>query len=302
MEIVAFEPEMAEGVARCYNELITSVPECYPVPVERFATIEALAAEKRGRVRDEQLMVARSEDGGVAGFVHVGIAAPTKHDSFMKDDAPAIRFLAYRPGERAVGQALIGWAEDWAAEGGFDQIFAWVCGWRYRFYHFPCAHLSQHMGHVRALFGMNGYEVVDVEHYLTWRHFPAVEAGRPAFEFDLKVSDTQGRLGLCLEVKATAGEEVLGVCRMERGQASPGPESEAWCFCDNLWVIDRVQGKRLGRYLLATALNEVRRTGCKHAAISTEGSNYRAQLMYTNMGYQMTDCTLAFRKELSRAS
>ncbi len=301
MEIVPFEPGMAEAVARRYNDLIEPVPECYSVSADRFSDLTALAPRKSDRVRDERLMVARCADGEVAGFVHVGIGTPTKHDHFMHGDAPAIRFLAHRPGERAVGQALIEWAEGWGRERGFGEVCAWVSGWRYRFYHFPCAHLSERMGHVRALFGMNGYEVVDAELYLTWYDFRPPEPKHPSFDVDLSTAQVEGNFGPALEVTATVAGEQAGVCRMDRGQASPGPESAQWCFCDNLWVADRLQGKRLGMYLLSAALKEMHEAGCRHAAISASGPNYRAHLFYTNLGYQVADHTVAFRKGLRDA-
>ena len=75
MDIVAFEPGLAASLARCYNTLVEPVPECPPVPAERFASPEAL---RHKRLRDEEIAVAR-EGGDAIGFVHVGIALPAKH-------------------------------------------------------------------------------------------------------------------------------------------------------------------------------------------------------------------------------
>ncbi len=76
MEIVGFEPTMADDVARCYNDLIEPVPDCYPVPADRFASLAGLAS---GRLREEAMMVA-VESGEVVGFVHVGIALPAEEE------------------------------------------------------------------------------------------------------------------------------------------------------------------------------------------------------------------------------
>jgi GNAT superfamily N-acetyltransferase len=294
MQVVSFEPSMADDVARCYNELIAPVPECSPVEAERFASLEAL---RHDRLREEQIAVPR-EGGEVAGFVHVGLALPATGDEYPTGEPAAIRALSYRPGERRVGQALLGWAEEWARERERADVVAWHAGLRYRFYHFGWAHLSERIGHVRALFGMNGYREVDSELLLTWPDFEPSPAERPEVEFELKLDWHDGPIGPRLSVLAMRDEKEVGHCRIDHGQHSQGPRAQEWCYCNALWVADALQGRRLGRYLLSTGLAEMRKAGCRHAAISTNGTNYRAQLMYTNMGYRMTDYTVAFRKEL----
>jgi len=294
MEIVPFEPNMAAGIARCYNQLIAPVPECYPVSEERFASVQSLAHE---RLRDEEIAVARQR-GEVVGFVHVGVALPVEHYQELEGEPGVIRFLSYRPGERSVGQALLEWAEAWARNRERDAVVAWEAELRYPFYHFGYAHLSERIGHVRALMGMNGYREPGGELYLTWPHFTPPKTERPPFDFDLQVEWREGPTERWLSVRATQGEERVGRCNMDLRQQSPAPDAQQWCYCGELWVRERLQGKRLGMFLLATALSEMRAVGCTHAAISTGANNYRAQLMYTNLGFQVVDYTVGFRKEL----
>lgn len=293
MEIVTFEPKLAEGVARCYNDLIEPVPECYPVSPDRFASVEALAHR---RVRDEEIAVAL-EGRDVAGFVHVGVALPTKGDHEPKGEPAVIRFLSYRSGQRAVGQALLQWAEAWAGEHGKDTMVAWEAELRYPFYHFGYAHLSEHIGHVRALLGMKGYRELGGELYLTWRDYTPPEPPRPPLDVEPKLEWREGTIGRRLSVSAMQDNKEVGRCDMDRGQHSR-PSATDWCFCDALWVQDELQSKRVGTFLLCAALTEMHERGCRHAAISTGHDNYRAQLMYTNLGYQLTDYTVVFRKEL----
>ena len=294
MEIVPFEPDMAEGIRRLYNELIEPVPECYPATSARFESVEALGHK---RLHDEQLMVARSEDGGVAGFVHVGLALPAEEDDLPRGEPAAIRFLSCRVGERRVGQALLEWVERWARGKGRSEVVAWHAGLRYPFYHFGWAHLSERIGHVRALFGMNGYEEYDAEVFLTWRDYEPPEVVRPKLEFDLRLDWREGPLGEKLTVEAMDGPKSLGHCTIDWGQHSR-PGAKEWCYCNSLEVKDELQGKRLGRFLLGTALAAMKEKGCRHAAISTNGTNWRAQLMYTNLGYRFADQTYSFKKEL----
>jgi len=293
MEIVAFEPGMAKAVARLYNELVEPLPECHPAASTRFESLDAL---KHKELRDEQMMVAR-EEGTVIGFVHVGVLLPAERPRRIPGEAPVIRFLSYRVGERRVGQALLEWAEGWAKEQGHRELHAWPSATRYPFHHFGAAHLSERIGHVRGLFGMNGYEVHDSEMLLLWRDYEPPAVKRPPLEFDVELVHWEGPMAERLGWVAKAGETQLGMCSMDWGQHSR-PDAKEWCYCNSLEVKDELQGKRLGTFLLGTALAAMKEKRCKHAAISTNGTNYRAQLMYTNVGYRFADLTYGFRKQI----
>jgi GNAT superfamily N-acetyltransferase len=299
MKLVPFAPAMAAGVARCYNHLILPVPDCYPVPPERFASLEGLTSPL---LRDEAITVAQDDDGHVRGFVHVGISTQSKDSGDPPAGLGVIRVLAYRPDERPVGKALLDWAEAWMRERERTAVLAWSYTYRYPFYHFHCAHLSERIGHVRALLGLAGYQEMRRELFLAQRDFVPSVPQRPDIDFELKLNWTDGPIGPHLEVNALQGGERVGCCFMDRGQDSPSPEAQDWCFCVWLWVADRLQGKRLGRFLISTALQEMHRAGCRHASISTGWENHRAALLYTSLGYQHTDRTVCFIKLLDEAS
>jgi len=296
MRLVPFAPGMAAGVAACYNHLIASVPECHPVLPEQFADLEGLTSQ---HLRDERLMVAQAKPGDVRGFVHVGIVAGGL--DYRPPMGPGtIRFLAYRPGERLVGELLLDWAEAWAREQECTVVTAWNGSYPYPFYHFPGgAQLSEHIGHVRALFGMAGFEERGSELLLTWRDFVPPAPQPPALGCRLELVWTDGPR---LKVQAVRGQEELGHCIMDRGQVSPSPEADDWCFCLALRIAEPFRGQRLGGLLIATALQEMRRLGCRHAALSVSWANHRAVLMYTNMGYRHADRTCNFIKVLDGSS
>jgi len=294
MDIVAFEPGLAESLARCYNALVEPVPQCYPVPAERFASPAAL---RHKRLRDEEIAVAR-EGTDAIGFVHVGIALPANDYEEPQGEPGVIRFLSYPVGRRPVGQALLEWAEDWARNRSRDTMVAWEAQVRYPFYHFGHAHLSERIGHVRALMGMNDYHEIGGELHLTWRNFAPPKLDRPSLDFDLNAEWEEGTTGKRLAVRAMRGQQKVGYCHMDLPEQSPSPDASRWCYCAELSVAQRLQGKRLGLFLLSSALHEMRKVGCDHSAITTGWRNYRAQLMYTNMGFQVSDYTVVFRKEL----
>jgi len=296
MRILPFEPDLSAQVAALYNEAVAPVPDCHPVALDRFASLEKLASE---HLREEALVLAQTEDGRAVGFVHIGIALPVKEeeeDWLPKGEPAAIRFLYYQPGYRQAGQALLDWAERWARERARSYLVAWHWLHRYPFY-LPYCYLSEYLAHVRALFGMNGYREHLSELYLRWPDFTPPEPARPDLDFDLITEQAQGNYGPRLRLRAIRGEQEIGECCMDRGHWS-APDANDWCFCDELHVIDDLQGKRLGLFLLATGLQEMRKQGCRHAAITTNWANYRAALMYTNLGFQHADRTYSYRKDL----
>jgi len=297
MHLVPFESHLAADVTALYNEAVAPVPDCHPVAADRFASLEKLA---RRNLRDEALMAAQSDDGRPVGFVHIGIALPVKEeeeDWLPKGEPAAIRFLYHQAGHRQAGQALLDWAERWARERARPYLVAWHWLHRYPFY-LPYCYLSEHMGHVRALFGVNGYREDLSELYLRWPDFTPPQPVKPDLDFRLVTEKADGSYGPRLRLRAMQGGRELGACLMDRGHWS-APNAAEWCFCDGLDVIDEFQGKRLGLFLLATGLQEMRKQGCRHAAITTNWTNYRAALMYTNLGFQHADRTYSFRKDLA---
>ena len=296
MDIVPFEPQMAEKITRLYNELIEPVPDVHPVPAERFASVGALTSKW---LRDERVMVGR-HDGEVAGFVHVGVALPADESPCPKGEQAAVRFLGYRLGQRDVGRRLLEWVDEYAREQGRSTVLAWHYFARYPFYHCPWGQLSQRMAHVRALFGMYGYaEAGDSEIYFHWHDFEPPAAPTPPLEVEMKPRWSDGPLGSRMVLRAMQRDRELGSCCMDRGQTSPHPDAADWCYCDWIGVKEEHRGKRLGVFLLVSALHEMKRAGCKHAAISTTWNNYRAALFYTNLGYRFADQTYSLKKDVA---
>ncbi|NIM07310.1 MAG: GNAT family N-acetyltransferase [Armatimonadetes bacterium] len=306
MEILQFQPDMADGLARCYSDIVSHVPHCQAVTAETFSSMEQLATPA---CREEALLAA-SEKGEVAGFVHVGIALPPSKEWDLQNEPGVIRFLSYRPGERRIGEALLQAAEKWARERSRTAIAAWYWNYRYPFYHLPHALLSDRLGHIHSLFGMAGYAAKEGEVFFEWQDFNPPAPVKPPLEFQLQIEWQEqvehdpheyGRGGVV--VKAIHKGKWLGQCNIlhmnDKSSCSKAPE---WSFCDNLAVEQPIQGKGVGRFLLATALTEMRDAGCRHTAISTNATNHRAYLFYTNFGYRFLDRTFWFHKELQQAS
>ncbi len=301
MEIVEFEKEMAAGVARCYNELVAPVPYSEPVGSEWFSDLKHLA---RAPLREESLLAARGDSGEIVGFVHVGVAPPATEEWHVKGEPGIIRFLAYRPGERPVGKALLDSAEGWLRQRERSEVIAGHYNYMYPFYSLPCGHISERMSHVPPLFGMAGYSVCESEVIFEWPDFEPPRVRRPEFEVEVTAGKEEiGTSGAGVAVRAKQGEQEIGECVMAWLGSDPRrPELSDWCSCSSIHVNEPHQGKGLGKYLLARGLAEMRKAGARHAMISTDWNNWRAYLFYTNFGFRFLDRTFGFRKMLGEVT
>lgn len=300
MEIVPFEPKMAEDVARCYSDVVASAPYCEPVGGEWFADLTRL---ERQPLTEEEILVAR-HGGEAVGFAHVGVAAPASEDWHYKGEPGVIRFLAYRQGRRPVGAALLEAAERWLRERGRPRIIAGHCNFMHPFYHLPFGHISERISHLPPLFGMAGYAVEDSEVFFAWEDFESPMVHQPDLGVEVVVEwrDQVETFGPGVVVHPKRGNKTFGECHIVRlGWDTWRPEISEWCFCTSLHIDEPLQGKGLGKYMLSLGLQEAREKGLRHAMISTDWNNYRAYLFYTNFGFRFLDRTFSFRKDFDRA-
>ena len=297
MEIVGFDSGMADAVARCYRDAAASAPFCAPVEGRWFTDLGRLA---RHPVREEVVLVAR-EGARIAGFVHAAVAAPATEQWHVAGEPGVVRFLAYRPGERAVGKALLEAAEAWLRGRGRAEIIAGHSAFMYPFYHLPFAHMSERMAHITALFGMAGYVPAESEVLFEWPEFDPPSVPRPGLDVEVRVERRDiDTLGPGVAVNALRKGREVAECLMVRLDSQKWrPELAGRCFCSSLHVDDAFQGKGLGKHLLSVGLGEMKRDGMRHALISTEWNNHRAYLFYANFGFRFLDRTFSFRKQLA---
>ena len=293
-------PDDLSAIHNLYNALLVGrVPHCWPVAPSTLEGVlgEGEAEHDEVRLLEQAVLVAGS---GAEGFVHVGRQAVHK---WQEHEVGVIRFLAYRRGERAVGDALLEAAESWMRERRLEHGTVMPQVWRYPFYGFPHAYLSDHLDHVQALVRFRGYKRSGGEVFLDWPEMRPEPGVRPeGLDFDLGVEDVPGEGRLPgLRLRALQGDEIMGTCVLVSGADSSPSADEAhdFAFCDWLGVNEKHQGHGLGRFLLAQAMFLARERGYRHGAISTALSNDRAFLFYTNHGFQVVDWTYEFSRELS---
>ncbi len=297
MEIVEYTPELLEPMTACYNRLTTDVPHSYPVTEAEFG--EELSSAPPGGHPDiffisQHTFVATSDDT-VLGFVQARVDELRRH----KCNLGIIRFLGYLPGERRTGQALLEKAEAHLKMQAATRIVAVPQKYRYRFYHFGHAYLSNALAQVQALLAFNGYERTAGEVFLAWKNYDVTPTplAQP-LEITVEWEEGRGKLPNCTVRGCRAGEEV-GVCEsLCGGEFSSHSDAQDWCHTMWLGIEDEFQGQGIGRYLLQRALQEMRKVGYRHALISTAWDNHRAFLFYSNFGYRVTDWTYEFSKSL----
>lgn len=301
MEIHQYTPDMQTSVTQFYNHLTADVPHCYPVKEEEFAVamqrITTDIADLKEDGLDSETAFVATTNGVIQAFIHVGISQIGDN---REETVGVIRFMGYERGERRVGQAVLEKAEEYLKAFNVPRISAFPQDCRYRFYHFSHAYLSDALDQVQGLLGFNGYRRSEGEVFLDWENYvvtPVPSSLPVTLSIDWK--EGRGQHPNCTVLAHQDGEEV-GICEsICGGEFSSHPDAQDWFHTVWLGVEDDFQGQGLGRYLLQYALQEMKKVGYRHAAISTAWDNYRAFLFYSNCGYRTVDWTYEFVKNLS---
>lgn len=227
-------------------------------------------------------------------FVHVDFG------HIRDEDIGIIRFLGYERGARHAGQAVLEKAEDYLKAFNVTRIFAFRSERRYRFYHFEYAFLSDALDQVQALLGFNGYCRCNGWVFLDWENYDVTPISAPIpVTLSVAWKDERGQRPNCV-VEAHQDNEEVGSCiSVSGGEYSDHPDAQNWFHTVYLEIEDEFQGQGLGRYLLQYALQEMKKIGYQHAAISTRWDDYRALLFYSNCGYRTVDRTYTYEKVLS---
>jgi GNAT superfamily N-acetyltransferase len=289
-------------LAPVYNaQIVGAVPHCYPVSAEQlaaFTTSSTMLDNVMDALDRQQLIVVR--DGAhLRGFAHVSSGMIMSGEG--SQTGGFIHFLTYERGCRGAGQALLDACEAYLAEDSPSSRIWAFDGHFYRFYHLGYPLVSDHMGHVYGLLGMNGYApVAPGEVFLHAPDFEVTPAPPPDDRAAIEVAypqDMADRPGINLRVTKGKTHWQVGVCyARSAGEFCRAPEAQETLVIEGLGISKPWHNKGWGRYLLLRTLDEARQLGYRHTTISTARNNYRAQLFYTNYGYRVTDTVYSFVK------
>lgn len=294
MEIIPYESKMASELALSYNNLVNDLPHCYPICAEDFES--ATSIQSHSRLSQESILVAR-ESSSIAGFIHFGVQNPRKKNEEPKG---IIRFFWYEKKHRMAGQALLEVAENCFRECNLKQIRAFHQNYRYPFYHLDHVYLSDRLGHIHGLMGINGYKREDGEVYLDWPNYDPVAPISVDLPFSIDLEweqEKDKRPGISLHAYHE-GKDIGSCVCISAGEFTNNEAAQDWLFTVWIRVIPKFQGRSLGKHLLQRALQEAYGVGYRHAVISTNIHNYRALLFYSNFGYHVVDWTYGLHRKL----
>jgi GNAT superfamily N-acetyltransferase len=298
MEVLQYSSDMLSPLTAFYNRLTVDVLHCYPVTEEEFALAMRGVTDnvKDSETLDTETAFVAMSQGIVLGFVHAGVGQIGDN---REVEVGVIRFLGYERGERRAGQAVLEEAEAYLKARNLAQVFAFSADCCYPFYHLEYACLSDALDHVQALLGFNGYRRHVGEVFMDWTDFSvSLTPADVPITFSVDWKQDLGELPNC-DVFAHLDGEQVGVCgSFSGGRFSRHPDAQDWLVTVWLDVYDEFQGQGIGRHLLQYSLQEMRKIGYRHAAISTNWENYRAMLFYGNCGYRVVDWAYEYHKKL----
>ncbi len=298
MNIVQYTPKLQSVLTAFYNRQTVNVPHCYPVKEEEFAlamvgVTTGKADIQEGGLDFETAFVA-IENRAVQAFIHVGIGQVGANREIP---VGVIRFLGYERGARRAGQAVLEKAEAYLKAYNVARIFAFPYGYLYRFYYFGSGHLSDALDQVQALLGFNGYHRSRGEVFLDWENYSVTPTpSSMPVTFSVEWEQGRGQLPNCTVTAYLDGKEIGDCDAVSGGQFSSHPDAQDWFYTAAIAIEGPFQGRGIGRYLLQYSLQEMRKVGYRHAAISTDWENYRAFLFYSNCGYRAVDWTYKLEK------
>ena len=303
MEILQYTSDQQTPVTQFYNRLIANVPHCYPVAEEEFAivlrgvTTGKADKDDFGRGLDSETAFVAMTEGAVQAFIHVGLT------QMRDEDVGIIRFLGYERGARRAGQTVLEKGEAYLKTFNITCIFAFPSRFKYPFYHLEYANLSNTLDQVHALLGFNGYHRLPRWVFFNWKDYNVTPMPAPIpVTLSVICRPGRGERPDCIVTAYKDDEEIGECCSVSGGEFSNHADAQDWLHTVWLGVEDEFQGQGLGRYLLQYSLQEMKKIGYRHAAISTGWEDYRALLFYSNCGYRVVDRTYAYEKVLSEPS
>jgi hypothetical protein len=154
MDITLWNISDAAKLAAFYNAQIADTPFCYPVTPEEFGSGIIYHEEGNPGVVSQEKLIVGLHQARIVGFSHVAKQAK------KNGDIGTIRFFRYLRGFRTVGQTILEESERYLHSLGLSEIQG-CPGPGYRFHRSRWdATLTNSTGHVRALFGINGYQLM----------------------------------------------------------------------------------------------------------------------------------------------
>ena len=300
------ELERTGELAPSYNRQMRGVPFCYPQTAETFARgvhddLAELFGFRRLEVFESEMLIVVEEDTEVVGFADIGVHPYEESGESKK--VGVIRFLAYDPGVRRVGDSLLEAAEVQLANLGMTRIAAFPKGFMYHFCS-PEGGMSGLAGNIVGLFGSKDYEVSGrtVNMVRDDLEMDEPDCPDPAAEISVDRGERRSKRPTVMVNAHLSrnGEELsVGECLAypsEYVQSSADAQDEI--YINWMGISREFQGQGWGRYLLWKTLKEAEALGYRQCVLGTSETNSRALLFYSNYGFRVTHASFSYAKDL----
>ncbi len=295
-----WEMDEAARLQAVWEVATASAPFAYPVEPAEFAAgiIPMESDDESCASAQSQKLLAASDTTGPVGFVHLCVGSDVEVDG-ENIECGIIRFLAFSPRRREVGQALLSDAEQIFQSEGLTRVDAFSLYHGYPFHNHKVGILSSRMTHVSSLLKENGYRAHD-GHVTMQRSLDSAPLPDPHQGVKLIIERSDGAGALPnIRVKAAIDGQAIGSCRSQSGRTYADQDSLDWLsYTRWIGVKESYRRKGIGRHLLRRALHEMRCEGYKSAALNCREENHAAVSLYLSEGYRTRDTSLAYVKDL----
>lgn len=272
---------------------VRALPHGLPPTAQEFA--EALM-RRPATMTGSRVLVADAGSGPL-GFAICGRNRVTNRWTLAAEGTGVLLGPFIGTGDATAGEALVAACDEAVFERGarlthaFDPSSAVALP----FYNGGFCGLSERLGDVTTLLARSGFRVRHRELCLTYEGAdPRSVAPRPPGLRMESQPPGEGRYALTLYDQDTrAGSCQFSLVAPLRGRNPAGRE---WGYIDGLGVVDRYQGRGLGRWLMLEAMRQLAEAGCRGVLLTTGSENYRAQNLYYSLGFSLVDSCLCMAR------
>ena len=294
LEVRTLRTDDLGAVVRLYNGAVAAIPCNWPLTEAEFsdALLGNGTLSNRGRRLDPDTVYVARAAGTALGFV----------DFTVLGSGGLIRFLAFPPERREVGEALLAaalrhlrragctWAEAWQMKNGYPFYAAW---------HGGCWEQS----HVTNLFLAHGFEnyhrEVVLHRDLSFAFDPpALPHGRRL----VKAAESFGHdLLYCYTIHA--GEEEAARTTWHRMSAlCRHPAAARHGYIAEVGTAERYRRQGLGSTLMQQMIRDMHHAGVTEATLHTMFDNVPAIGLYTRHAFRYLGTSITLRKSLGRSA
>lgn len=298
MDVVPVRPEHAEQLRAIYLAQVAHAPHSSLLPNPARFRDELMGSREKSlhptwKPKESHVLVAET-----SGAAH-GFAALVKYDDHRGTEHQAISGLFFA--NEAAGDALIRACESQATADELNAFPSVHGNTLIQTYNAGWDGLSDRIPNVARLLVKHGYAPYVRELHLTaqLQQSQSKTAQLPQ-GISLNVPDEpEGNLGARL-IQVMDGETEIGVCSYSSlTLLTDDPMAKRTGYIWWLYVDEAYRRRGLARALMLAAREQLVMQGCTDWWLTTSVDNWPAQSLYYELGFDVVDCSVSFRKSRS---